>query len=97
MDIQGQSVQVAPFTPYNKRSKNHTNIYLKNLPGPSHGMTLEEVQSHLQKVASQQGEVSSLLVKFDDKFQKHFAFVCYKESEAAEKAYVELAKMELKD
>lgn len=53
VDIQGHSVSVAPFTPYSKRSKNHTNIYLKNLPGPSHGMTLEEVQSHLQTVASQ--------------------------------------------
>lgn len=52
VDVEGQAVEVLPFTPYNKRNRNQTNIYVKNLPGPNEGFESDKVKAALLDVAS---------------------------------------------
>lgn len=51
VEIEGQMVEVLPFTPYAKRSRNQTNIYIKNLPGPSEGWDSDKVTKTLLDTA----------------------------------------------
>lgn len=46
-------------------------------------------------IAKAHGEVISSMVKFDEKFQKHFAFICYGSVEEAKAAYDVLAQTTL--
>ena len=96
VDVDGQMIEVLPFTPYAKRSKNQTNIYVKNLPGPAEGLSLEQVRDLLMQEAQSHGEIVSCLVKFEAKLNKHFGFICYKETEDAKKAYSHLATVLIK-
>lgn len=36
-----------------------------------------------------------MMVKFDERHQKHFAFVCYSDSEDAKKAYNQMENLEI--
>jgi len=93
VDILGQQVEVLPFTPYAKRTRNQTNIYVKNLPGPQDGWDSEKVKAELLQVANAQGQVISSMVKYDDKFKKHFAFICYSQAEDAKNAFGVLSNL----
>jgi RNA recognition motif-containing protein len=58
---------------------------------------LDSIKTILHNEASKHGKVSSLMVKFDEKHKKYFAFVCYENKADAKKAYQELAKLKISD
>lgn len=35
------------------------------------------------------------MVKYEEKFEKHFAFICFKESESAKNAYEHLSALKI--
>jgi len=53
-------------------------------------MPESELQPKLKAICSKYGEVFSLLVKEHKEKGKPFAFICYVDKEAAERAYTEL-------
>lgn len=95
LEIKGNKVEVSQFLPSSQREKNHTNIYMKNLPGKSEKWTDETIKTFLQSEANKYGEVLSMMVKYDERHQKHFAFICYKSSDCAKNAYKAFPELEI--
>jgi len=44
----------------------------------------------LTKEATKHGDILSMMVKYDQRHQKYFAFICYKNTECAKNAYNQL-------
>ena len=84
LEILDKQIQVKKFLPLNQRENqyNKNNLYIR---GFGEHMTGDEIA----KVFSQHGEISSHLVMHSKDFKgndRHFAYVCYKNTEDAQKA-----------
>jgi len=78
-----QNIEVIKFVPRSEREpKKKNNLYIKHLPD----MDEKELENKIDEIFGKFGEISDKLIRKDPKIGKYFAFLCYKEGEAAQKA-----------
>jgi len=83
-EICGEVVTVERFKPYKDREndllKKSSNLYIKNFP---EDFGEPEIESFLEQMAAEVGEITSKGVFKDEKRGKFYAFVAFKELECA--------------
>jgi len=71
------------FQDLTESQKKRNNLYIKHLPDTNDE---EALKKQLDELFGQFGEIEQMLVRKDEKIQRYFSFLCYKESESAQKA-----------
>jgi len=62
--------------------KQKNNLYIKHLPDRDENVLREEIEKHFKQF----GTIEQMAVRKDVKINKYYAFVCFKENDAADKA-----------
>jgi len=84
-------LQLIPFLPKDRRgpTASRRNVYIKNLPTDK---SEEEVNKIVDETFSKYGEIETKFVKKHPTDSKYSAFVCFKDEEAAQKAFHDITE-----
>jgi polyadenylate-binding protein len=83
--LKDREINITHFASLGERLPNtKRNLYVKHLPAK---FNQEELETKLKKIFEPYGDIEALLVKRNEQEDKYFAFVCYKNTDDAQKAF----------
>lgn len=96
VELEGQVIVVEKFKPKAKRGTTgwRTNLFIKNFPK---SWQIEKVTEFIKEKFHSHGKITSECIKFNERFENHFAFVAFEKGEDAASALKEMENFEAED